>query len=100
MSDHSEFQEYRDMPEGSVILAPGRYEAEARWVPEFHSYAMDGMGEWVEDDCVAIPIDGEDVEHYPELSGFDHVLLTESDSGFIFAAPRHDQGILGAVGLD
>lgn len=74
------------------ITSPGKFEGEARYLPEFYAFWGDGGG-WpiycCDESCgskiefTAIEVSAGDITTFPELAGTHWVVLWEDDNGFV-----------------
>ena len=82
------FRQYHEMPEGSIIRYPGKFESEARYVPEMWHVTLDGCADMDDDGqgnpTFTVEISPENIEQYPELEGFTSIRMMESDQGFVY----------------
>ena len=83
----SEFQEYRDMPQGAIIRDPGKFESCARYAPEIFGITLEGMAYETLDfpDSVVdvVEIDDELRATYPEIQE-PFIAVEESEQGFVY----------------
>lgn len=81
-------QEFDVYPENPVVIRePGKFEAEAIWVPYFWELSMHGGGDEEvispEGTYVIMEIRPEDLAQFPELRGSKSIMLKESEQGFV-----------------
>jgi hypothetical protein len=81
-----QFDVYPENP--IVISSPGKFEAEAIWVPHFWYMSMEGGGDEEVDSPeglhVIMDITPEDLAQFPELKGSKSILMWETDTGFVY----------------
>ena len=87
------YAEYRELPLGEIIDAPGKFVGEPRYVPEFWEVALSGDGDYLTDhpECAydiavsQVEVETSDKIRYPELENVSHVNLWETSDGFVYS---------------
>ena len=66
-----------------MVKQPGKFEGQPRFIPYFYDLVLDGGG-YIDDTTAEIEITSEDVKLFPELKGYDKVVLYEDNDGFVY----------------
>jgi len=79
----------------NMIVSPGKFEGEARYVPYFWDLYMQGGASEDDGEHLYFDVEPEDVEAFPELKGRKRVILWTSDSGFVYECDEvlHEFGL-------
>lgn len=65
------------------IVSPGKFEGEPIYAVAFWDAALNGMADDDNENGFEFDLTDEDHTEWPELEGCDHILLVESDNGFV-----------------
>lgn len=79
-----------DVNSDGIIISPGRFEGEMRYIPKFYDWVMVGGSDQVLYDSYDRPhdlfvLDDEIKKEFPELKSYSHILLWSDDNGFVFS---------------
>jgi hypothetical protein len=68
-----------------IIISPGKFEGEPEWAPYFYQQWLETGGHEMDDEegNAIIHVLPEDRARFPELAKVDHILIRESDQGFV-----------------
>ena len=88
MTYQDELKSYREMPQNTIIIDPGKFQGEARYVPELYDASMERDVD-IEDDedgstFYIVNIVREDITAFPELAGYKTIAFYEDDQGFVY----------------
>ena len=70
--------------ENGIIISPGKFEGQALYAPYFWDILMNGGANYRDDGNDGIfETQEEDIDKFPELEGYDEVILTTNEQGFV-----------------
>lgn len=73
-----QIREYEDM-----VKRPGKFEGEARYIPYFWEYYLDGLADEDDGEILTFHINEHDIAVFPELKDTVQVQLYEREDGFV-----------------
>jgi hypothetical protein len=65
-------------------MMPGKFEGEPKYVEEFWNWALNGEADEDDGRSFKFYIRSGDIRRWPELGGYNAILLSEDDNGFVY----------------
>jgi len=67
-----------------IVKQPGKFEGQPRFIPYFYNLMLGGEGTTATELVTEIEITSEDVKLFPELKGYDKVVLYVDNDRFVY----------------